>query len=192
VLWLAVFVRSTYSLRSFRIGWVPLNRQHRFQATLLTFLFLFSCLRLNAVNWLPFGPYGGDARAFAADPRDHAHLYLGTVNGWIYESRNGGEEWKRLARVGKRDDLVLDSIVVDPARPNRILVGAWVLGSPDGGLFISNDGGVTWASEKALEGQSILALTAAPSDPNILVAGTLKGIYQSTDGGSQWKLISPD
>jgi photosystem II stability/assembly factor-like uncharacterized protein len=159
---------------------------------LLTLLFLVSCLRLNAVSWLPFGPFGGDARAFAADPHDHAHLYLGTANGWIYESHDGGSEWKRLARVGKRDDLVLDSILVDPLKPNRILVGAWVLGSPDGGIFVSNDGGVTWAAEKAMEGQSIRALTMSPSDPNTIVAGTLKGVYKSTDGGNQWTLISPE
>jgi photosystem II stability/assembly factor-like uncharacterized protein len=169
-----------------------LNRQHRFKATLLALLFLSSCLRLNAVTWLPFGPYGGDARAFIADPHDHAHLYLGTANGWIYESRDSGGEWKRLARVGKRDDLVLDSIVLDPGKPSRILVGAWVLGSADGGIYVSNDGGASWASEKAMEGQSIRALSAAPSDPSTLVAGTLKGVYQSTDGGSQWKLISPE
>ena len=46
-----------------------------------------------------------------------SHLYLGTLTGWIYESRNGGAEWKRLAWVGKRDDLVLDSIVVDSGDP---------------------------------------------------------------------------
>ena len=28
-------------------------------------------------NWLPLGPDGGDARAFAADPSDHNHVYLG-------------------------------------------------------------------------------------------------------------------
>jgi len=94
--------------------------------------------------------------------------------------------------MGKRDDLVLDSIVVDPGKPGRILVGAWVLGSPDGGIYVSNDNGVSWASEKSMEGQSIRALSAAPSNPNILVAGTLKGVYQSTDGGTQWKLISPE
>ncbi len=169
-----------------------LKRHHRFKAGLVALLFLTHCLRLNAVSWLPFGPYGGDGRAFIADPHDHAHLYLGTANGWLYESRDGGGEWKRLARVGKRDDLVLDSIVLDPNKPGRILVGAWVLGSPDGGIYVSNDGGLNFSAEKAMEGQSIRALSAAPSDPNVLVAGTLKGVYQSTDGGSQWKLISPE
>jgi photosystem II stability/assembly factor-like uncharacterized protein len=155
-------------------------------------LFALSCIRLHAVNWLPFGPDGGDARSFAADPRDRAHLYLGTLTGWIYESRNGGADWKRLAWVGKRNDLALDSIVVDNSNPKRILVGAWVLGSPAGGLYISNDGGVNWESDADMHGQSIRALEAAPSDPKILVAGTLKGVYRSTDGGEHWQLISPE
>jgi photosystem II stability/assembly factor-like uncharacterized protein len=147
---------------------------------------------MHAANWLPFGPDGGDARSFAVDPHDRAHLYLGTLTGWIYESRNGGAEWKRLAWVGKRNDLALDSIVVDNSNSKHILVGAWVLGSPDGGLYISNDGGVNWKSDADMRGQSIRALEVAPSDPKILVAGTLKGVYRSTDGGEHWLLISPE
>ena len=29
------------------------------------------------------------------------HLYLGTATGWIYESRDGGGQWKRLAWIGE-------------------------------------------------------------------------------------------
>ncbi|HEY0163274.1 MAG TPA: hypothetical protein VGB69_11390 [Edaphobacter sp.] len=144
------------------------------------------------VEWLPFGPDGGDARAIAADPHNSQHLYLGTANGWIYESRNSGVQWKRLARVAKRDNLVLDNIVIDPAVPGRILAGAWALGSTDGGLFISKDAGTTWSSAPELRGQSVLALVGTPSDPNTFVAGTLKGVYKSVDGGVSWKLISPE
>src|SRR5260370_2532947 len=127
--------------------WInSLDKQHKFQVTLAALVLLFSSLKLNAVNWLPFGPYGGDARAFVADPHDHTHLYLGTANGWIYESHNAGGEWKRLARGGRRDDLVLDSIVLDPANPNRILGGAWGLGSPDGGSYVSHAGEVSRTS----------------------------------------------
>jgi photosystem II stability/assembly factor-like uncharacterized protein len=169
-----------------------LKRRCKFQITGVALLFALSCIQLHAANWLPFGPDGGDARSFAVDPHDRAHLYLGTLTGWIYESRNGGAEWKRLAWVGKRNDLALDSIVVDNSNSKRILVGAWVLGSPAGGLYISNDGGVNWESDADMRGQSIRALEAAPSDPKILVAGTLKGVYRSTDGGEHWQLISPE
>jgi photosystem II stability/assembly factor-like uncharacterized protein len=114
------------------------------------------------------------------------------LTGWIYESRNGGAEWKRLAWVGKRNDLALDSIVVDSSNSKHLVVGAWVLGSTDGGLYSSNDGGETWESDADMRGQSIRALTAAPSDPKILVVGTLKGVYRSVDGGEHWQLISPE
>jgi photosystem II stability/assembly factor-like uncharacterized protein len=169
-----------------------LKRVHRFQVAGVALLIALSCLRLNAANWLPFGPDGGDARSLVADPHDHAHLYLGTLTGWIYESRDGGGTWRRLALVGGRDNLALDSIVVDSSNPKRILVGAWVLGSAEGGIYISNDGGTKWESNADMRGQSIRALSAAPSDPKILVAGTLKGVYRSTDGGDHWRLISPE
>ena len=161
-------------------------------AGITALLFALSCLPLKAVNWLPFGPDGGDARSVVADPHDPSHLYLGTLTGWMYESRDGGGTWKRLASVGQRDDLALDSIVVNRANPRRILAGAWVLGSTEGGLYISNDGGASWEIDADMRGQSIRALTAAPSDPKILVAGTLKGVYRSTDSGEHWQLISPE
>ena len=141
--------------------------------------------------WVAFGPDGGDARRIAPDPRDHAHLYLGTANGWIYESHNAGVRWTRLAQVGNRDDLVLDNIVVDAKNSNHLIVGAWVIDRPDGGLYFSYDGGATWTNQAEMRGQSIRALAASPSDPNILVAGTLQGIFRSTDGGQRWNRISP-
>jgi photosystem II stability/assembly factor-like uncharacterized protein len=165
--------------------------KNRVKTPFLGLLFTLCCLPLHASSWLPFGPDGGDARSFAADPHDHAHLYLGTLTGWIYESHDGGESWKRLAWIGKRDDFALDNIVVDSSNSKHILVGAWVLGSADGGIYSTNDGGESWTSDRDMQGQSIRALAASPSNPKILVAGTLKGVYRSTDGGEHWQLISP-
>jgi len=144
----------------------------------------------HAVSWFPFGPDGGSARSFAADPRDHMHLYLGAANGCIYQSQDGGKTWARLARIGERDDLIVDNILVDPANPKHLVVGAYVVA--DGGdIYISNDGGTTWTGEPEMQGQSVRALTSAPSDPNLLVAGTLEGVFRSTDAGAHWERISP-
>lgn len=169
-----------------------LTRRYRFQISFFVLFLAFTCLRGNAVTWLPFGPDGGDARTVVADPMDASHLYLGAVNGWIYESHNRGKDWKRLALVGGRDDLALDSIVIDKANPKHILVGAWVLGSRDGGLYDSKDGGITWNSDNDMKGQSIRALAASTSDPKTVIAGTLLGVYRSTDSGAHWNLISPE
>jgi photosystem II stability/assembly factor-like uncharacterized protein len=149
-------------------------------------------LALPSSAWLPYGPDGGDARSLAVDPHDNQHLYLGSANGWIYDSHDGGTQWKRLARIGSRDNLVVDNIVFDATAKGRILVGAWALGSSDGGLFESDDSGVSWKEVADLKDQAVLALVGAPSDPKTFVAGTLKGVYKTTDSGAHWKLISPE
>jgi photosystem II stability/assembly factor-like uncharacterized protein len=145
----------------------------------------------TARPWSAFGPDGGDARRIAPDPRDARHLYLGTINGWIYESHTAGDSWSRLAQVGKRDDLVLDSILVDPSNSQHVVVGAKVIDHPDGGIYFSFDGGATWTNQAEMRGQSVLSLTQSASDPRTMVAGTLQGVFRSTDGGMHWGLISP-
>jgi photosystem II stability/assembly factor-like uncharacterized protein len=147
---------------------------------------------LAAIPWYPLGPYGGDARAIAADPQNSQHLFLGTVAGWLYESNDGGGTWKRVSRVAKRDDLVLDHILLDPLNAKHLIVGGWVIDRPDGGLYESHDGGLTWYNQAEMRGQSVRALAGAPSDPKMMVAGTLKGVYRTMDAGAHWQLISPE
>ncbi|HVJ07514.1 MAG TPA: hypothetical protein VM554_03970 [Acidisarcina sp.] len=168
----------------------------RKQRNLLLFFLLFAVfsgrfVMAASAAWLPVGPDGGDARSFAADASNAKHIYLGTTNSWVYESRDGGSTWKRLAKLAKTDDLIVDNILVDPTDTKTLFVAAWVVDHPDGGLFISNDQGVHWNSVPDMQGQSIRALAQSASNPKILVAGTLKGVYRSEDKGLHWKLISP-
>jgi photosystem II stability/assembly factor-like uncharacterized protein len=156
----------------------------------IVLVFGFSCPQIHAVSWFPFGPDGGSARSFAADPQDHSHLYLGAANGYVYQSRDGGKTWARLARIGNRDDLVVDNILIDPADPKHLVVGGFVV-ADGGGIYISNDGGVSWTVQPEMLGQSVRALASAPSNQKILVAGTLEGVFRSNDGGGHWERISP-
>ena len=146
---------------------------------------------LHAVTWFPLGPYGGDARSFAADPQDPGHLYLGTANGWIYESHNGGDSWIRLSQLGRRNDLVIDHILPDEKDPKRLVAGAFVADHPDGGVYLSSDGGKVWTDVAQMHGQSVLALARSASEPNLIVAGTLQGVFRSVDNGLHWNQISP-
>jgi len=143
--------------------------------------------------WSSVGPAGGDARAFAAVPGHPEHLYLGTLDSWIYESLDRGASWRRLAKLDPADDLVLDSMVVDAADASTIYVAAWKIDQPDsgGGLWVSHDGGKTWKEAAGLHGQSIRSFAQAPSNPKILFAGSLEGVFRSEDSGATWKLISP-
>ena len=154
--------------------------------SLLLFSLIVCCADpVFAAPWLPFGPFGGDARSFGIDPSDHEHLYLGTLNGWIYESHDRGVSWARLARIALRDDLALDHILVDPTNSKHLLVGVWVPGSKEGGLYSSTDGGKSWAENPDMKGESIRSMTESPSDSKVIVAGTLKGVFRS------WKYRDP-
>ncbi|HEY4009658.1 MAG TPA: hypothetical protein VGM11_05865 [Acidobacteriaceae bacterium] len=145
----------------------------------------------RASSWFPLGPYGGDARSFAADPHDSRHLYLGTETGWLYQSHNGGDSWTRISQVDGNNDLVIDHISIDPAAPEHMILAAFTLNRPGGGLYTSDDGGKHWAKQPDMAGQSVRSLTRAPSDPNMLIAGTLQGVYRSKDNGKHWESISP-
>jgi photosystem II stability/assembly factor-like uncharacterized protein len=145
----------------------------------------------HAVNWFPLGPYGGDARSFAADPHDSKHLYLGTETGWIYQTHDGGNSWTRVSQVDGRNDLVIDHISIDPAAPERMILAAFMVNHPGGGLYASEDGGKHWTKQAEMTGQSVRSLTRAASDPNLIVAGTLEGVFRSKDNGKHWERISP-
>jgi len=119
------------------------------------------------------------------------HLYLGSTNSWLYESLDGGVSWSRLAKLDTFDDLILDHIVVDPVNPATVFVAAWRLDHADGGLWISHNAGRGWSEVEGLHGQSIRAFAQSPSNPEMLYAGTLDGVYRSSDSGATWTQISP-
>lgn len=171
----------------------PLTR--RMKLSVRTFLPLVVLVLVSvsssAQNWKNVGPDGGDARSFASDPSQPQRILLGTTSSWIYESLDNGAHWKPLSKIAPTDYLVVDNILVDTAKPTRMLVGAWVLDRPDGGVYISDDNGHHWRMAAGMKGQAVLALAQSASDPKIFVAGTLHGVYQSNDGGEHWASISP-
>ncbi len=173
-----------------RIHWKVLCRPARLALTVLGLLLLLKTAAAQTL-WDAIGPDGGDARSLEAAPGDPAHLYLGTTNGWIFESRDEGVKWHRLARLDQGDDLVVDDIIADPQDASLLYAAAWKFDKPGGGLWISHDAGKTWKAAAGLNGQSIRAFAAAPSDAKTLFAGTLEGIFRSNDAGATWKLISP-
>ncbi len=154
-------------------------------------LFLLATATVQAQSWNPLGPTGGDVRALAVDPSRPARVFLGTADGHIFGSADSGAHWTLLGRASSRLDAVITAIVVDPRDGNVLYASSWARESDiGGGVFRSADGGRTW-SAAGLAGQAVRALAMAPSDPNVLVAGTLDGVYRSSDSSRSWQRISP-
>jgi len=167
------------------------TRSARQIRVLVVVCLLFCALAMQA-QWRLLGPEGGDARSLAYDPKNPDRILLGTSAGQLFESMNGGRSWNSFAHFGDGDDYVLDNIAFDPSDTKTIYVAAWSVESNGGDIFRSRDGGKTWQALPGMHGRSVRAFAIAQSDPRILTAAALHGIYRSFDEGDTWKRISPE
>lgn len=142
-------------------------------------------------SWIPLGPDGGDVRSLTYDPQNPDRIFLGTSAGQLYLSTNAGSSWTRFVHFGEGNDYVLDHVIVEPGNSAHMFVGAWSIENDGGDVFRSRDGGRTWQVLNGIHGKSVRALKMAPSDPRILVAGALDGVYRTRDAGDTWERISP-
>jgi photosystem II stability/assembly factor-like uncharacterized protein len=159
----------------------------------VVFLLLLLLRPASAQTWRAMGPPGGDARTLAVDPRAPRVLYLGTTDGHIFGSQDGGEHWQILGRAGQRLDGVVTALVINQHDPHTLYASTWTRESQreGGGVYVSHDGGANWQTA-GLEGHAVRALVQAPSQPEILVAGALDGVFRSPDAGANWQRISPE
>jgi photosystem II stability/assembly factor-like uncharacterized protein len=144
----------------------------------------------RAQGWIPVGPPGGSVRALGLDPLDPQRMYLGTAEGILYRSNDGGLHWHRLGPGFPLRGCSLDEIVVG-AR-GVVFVGYWEVHGSGGGVARSTDGGQTFTVLKGVDGESVRALAVAPSDPQVIAAGTLTGAFLTRDGGQGWMRITPE
>jgi photosystem II stability/assembly factor-like uncharacterized protein len=126
------------------------------------------------------------ATAVTLDPSSLAAQEDGVITEDFFDEL----EYRHIGPLGNR----VISVIGEPGDPNVYYIGA-----ASGGIFKSTDGGVVWTP--VFDDQpvsSIGSLALAPSDPNVLWAGTGEtfiranisvgdGIYRSTDRGGNWE-----
>ena len=142
----------------------------------------------SLLSWEATGPLGGDVRSLAIDPQDPRRLYFGTIDGQIYTSADAGESWSRVEGFN-RPGLLIDQIIVDP-RDSKVMFVAAHRHKEAGGFFKTTDGGRSWREAEQLKGEGVHSLTQSPKDPDLLFAGTNRGIWRSTDAGDRWEQLN--
>jgi photosystem II stability/assembly factor-like uncharacterized protein len=120
-------------------------------------------MSLKGTVWAPIGPSpmregtgedNGLVTAIAVHPTNPNVLYLGTAQGGVWRSADGGKTWTPL--FDRQLSLGIGEpagIAIDPANTDTIYVGTSsrvgsaepdTIGQPSAGLFKSTDGGSSW------------------------------------------------
>lgn len=178
-------------------------------------LFLISFfLPLLAVSQEPLKVPFGDLRARDIGPavmsgrissldvvhRDPRIIYVGAAGGGVWKSTSAGANFQS---VFDEHCPSVGDIAIDQQHPDTVWVGtgeSWVRNSvsPGDGIYVTTNGGRTWAHKGLRESQHIAKVLLDPSAPGTLyvaVQGHLwadspeRGVYKSVDFGDTWERI---
>jgi len=140
---------------------------------------------------ISLGPFGGDVRCLSSHPAAPERVFLGTADGQLFLSQDGGNSWEKLDPGLNRRELVIDSLVFHPDNPNVLYAGGWELKSDRGELFLTRDGGRSWNKVDLGRYQSsIRAVALSSANPDHIAVGITEGVVVSCDGGKTWDRIS--
>lgn len=127
---------------------------------------------------------GGAISAIAPALSDPSTVWVGTSDGAINVTRDGGLTWTRSA-AGLPRRYVRDIDVASGDPLDAVLV---VSGFGSGHVFRTVNGGATWSDISGdLPDVPVNAVIRPPELAGTIVIGTDLGVFRSTDGGSSWQ-----
>ncbi len=100
----------------------------------------------GSTNWASNQPRRAFVSSLAFDPTNRNVVYatFSTFGGaHVWRSMDGGQSWSPLdgTGTGALPDVPVHSLVIDPSNTARLYIGT------DSGVFVTNNGGATWAVE---------------------------------------------
>ena len=148
--------------------------------------------------WQMTGPFGGDVAVLAIDPRNENRILIGSGDGQIFSSIDGGTIWKRLRPGIRAPGFIVTVIHFDREKPNLIYAGVkpqTEVGDENalastGSFFISEDNGDNWREVESLRGRAVRSFSQSSSEPKVMAIAASNGIYRSADRGNNWELIT--
>ncbi len=144
----------------------------------------------------------GRTRAIVIDPRNSNVVYIGTAQGGVWKSTNGGDSWTPMS--DNMPSLAIGALALDPNNPDVIYAGTGepTLGGDNyygAGILKSTNGGQSWSLIGAdrFAGMAISKIVVDASDSKIIYATSARsavegaafparGVFKSTDGGQSW------
>lgn len=170
-----------------QIGGIPTGAQLAPAAMMSPFVPPTAGLNPSHTGWSSLGPgnIGGRTRSIVPHPTLHNTMWIGSVGGGVWRTDNAGTIWAPVDDL--MANLAVTCMVMDPTNSNIIYAGTGEgFSNSDAlrgaGIFRTTNG-TSWSQLASTTGQNFQAINrlAISSNAKILLAGTLKGIFRSTD-----------
>ncbi len=127
----------------------------------------------------------------AESPLDENKLYVGSGDGLIHYTNDGGKSWTKSNAISGLPKYARIHHIVASHHDINVAYAAchdFVGGSKEPFLYKTSDGGKSWTSINANLPDVGATYTVAEDhvDANLLFVGTQFGLYLSNDGGKDW------
>lgn len=123
-------------------------------------------------------------------PHDRNVVYVGTDDGLIQRTADGGASWTNITPAAAGDGLV-NEIEVSPHDANTLYIAFRKdrVGDPTPHIFRSTDAGRSWTRlvDGLRAGEPVRVVREDPVRRGLLYAGTETGAYFSVDNGARWQ-----
>ena len=133
----------------------------------------------------------GNASALAESPKKEGLIYVGTDDGLVQITEDGGRNWRNVEKIGDVPELAYVSRIITSVHDaNTVYVAFENHQNADFKpyLFKSTDAGRTWTSIKGNlpPAWPVWGIAEDHVNRNLLFAGTEFGVFFTVDGGQKW------